>query len=251
MKLVVVQCITVDYNAIECISCWDAFLNSVVYFVAYPAHDTLSCYLAYILLLRDPSLPVCLSIQKVDASWNVMAHAQKPDFVFRRNGRVHLNRRGRQFSWLPAAEVCASTVVMLDTPCSEVVWRVLATHSIRQFLLHFPSRASPCAIIFQLDSTKTVQTDQFMISSMTQSSVSDMLAILYCFKPWPSSARCIKLLQQGYETWNSYFKSIKIHEIKPKKQNLKDQSGWRKRSALGWMTLNTLTNVSTFFVKST
>jgi hypothetical protein len=26
--------------------------------------------------------------------WNVMAHAQKPDFVFRRNGRVHLNRRG-------------------------------------------------------------------------------------------------------------------------------------------------------------
>ena len=28
------------------------------------------------------------------ASWNVMAHAQKPDFVFRRNGRVHLNGRG-------------------------------------------------------------------------------------------------------------------------------------------------------------
>jgi len=27
-----------------------------------------------------------------------MAHAQKPDFVFRRNGRVHLNRQGRQFS---------------------------------------------------------------------------------------------------------------------------------------------------------
>ena len=25
---------------------------------------------------------------------NVMAHAQKPDFVFRRTGRVHLNRRG-------------------------------------------------------------------------------------------------------------------------------------------------------------
>jgi len=82
-----------------------------------------------------------------------MAHAQKPDFVFRRNGRVHLNRRGRQFSRLLAAEVCASAVVMLDTPCSEVVWRVLATHSIRQFPLHFPSRASSCAITFQLDST--------------------------------------------------------------------------------------------------
>ena len=77
-----------------------------------------------------------------------MAHAQKPDLVFRWNGRVHLNRRGRQFSRLLAAEVCASAVVMLDTPCSEVVWRVLATHSVRQFPLHLPYRASPCAITF-------------------------------------------------------------------------------------------------------
>jgi hypothetical protein len=86
-----------------------------------------------------------------------MAQAQKPDFVFRRNGRVHLNRQGRQFSRLLAGEVCASAVVMLDTTCSEVVWRVLATHSIRQFPLHFPSRASPCAITFQLDSTVVAQ----------------------------------------------------------------------------------------------
>jgi hypothetical protein len=28
---------------------------------------------------------------------------------------------GRQFGRLPAAEVCASAVVMLDTPCSDVV----------------------------------------------------------------------------------------------------------------------------------
>ena len=42
---------------------------------------------------------------------------------------------------------------MLDTPCSEVLWRVLATHSIGQFPLHFPYRASPCAITFHLDST--------------------------------------------------------------------------------------------------
>jgi len=80
-----------------------------------------------------------------------MAHAQKPYFVFRRNGRVHLYRWDRQFSRLLAAELCASAVVMLDTPCSEVVWRVLATHSIRQFPLQFPSRASPCAITFQLE----------------------------------------------------------------------------------------------------
>jgi len=62
---------------------------------------------------------------------------------------------GPQFSRLLAAEVCASAVVMLDTPCSEVVWRVLATHSIRQFPLHSPARVSPCAITFQLDSTRS------------------------------------------------------------------------------------------------
>jgi hypothetical protein len=75
----------------------------------------------------------------VEASWNVMAHAQKPDFAFRRNGRVHLNLRGRQFSRLLAAELCASAVVMLDSPYSGVVWRVLATHSIR----HFPFTSPP------------------------------------------------------------------------------------------------------------
>jgi len=92
----------------------------------------------------------------VDRIWNVMAHVQKPDFVFRRNGRVHLNRRGRQFSRLLVAEVCASAVVMLDILCSEVVWRVLVTRSIRQFPLHFPSRASSCVITFQLGSTSYV-----------------------------------------------------------------------------------------------
>jgi hypothetical protein len=46
-------------------------------------------------------------------------------------------------------------VVMLDTPCSEVVRRLLATQSIRQFPLQFPSRASTCAITFQPESTKT------------------------------------------------------------------------------------------------
>ena len=47
------------------------------------------------------SLSVCLSVRQqvetlswdmVEASWNVKVHAQKSDFVFRRNGRVHLNR---------------------------------------------------------------------------------------------------------------------------------------------------------------
>jgi hypothetical protein len=88
-----------------------------------------------------------------------MAHAQKPDFVFRRNGRVHLHRRGRQVSRLLAAEVCASALIggsNVGYTCSEVVRRVLATHSIRQFPHHFPSHASPSAITFQLESTNQI-----------------------------------------------------------------------------------------------
>ena len=41
-----------------------------------------------------PSLTNLNGQQGVDCVGNVMAHAQKPDFVFRRNGRVHLNRPG-------------------------------------------------------------------------------------------------------------------------------------------------------------
>jgi hypothetical protein len=61
-------------------------------------------------------------ITVVDCFWNAVAHARKADLVFRGKGRVHLNRWGRQFSRLLTAEVCASAVEMLDTPCSEVAW---------------------------------------------------------------------------------------------------------------------------------
>jgi hypothetical protein len=93
----------------------------------------------------------------VDCVWNVMAHAQKPDFVFRRNGRVHLNRRWgvsavyyRQASRnTSACGVCTARASL----CSAVTWPLLATHSILLFPLHFSSRASPCAITFQLNCT--------------------------------------------------------------------------------------------------
>ena len=81
-----------------------------------------------------------------------MACAQKSRFrLSAKRTSPFKSAGGRQFSRLLAAVVCASAVVMLDTPCFEVVWRVLATHYIHQFPLHFPSRASPCAITFQLD----------------------------------------------------------------------------------------------------
>jgi len=82
-----------------------------------------------------------------------MAHAQKSNFVFRRNGRVHLNRRGRQFSRL----LCSRGERISGSNAWYTMFRgsVKGTgyNSIRQFPLHFPSRASPCAITFQLKST--------------------------------------------------------------------------------------------------
>ena len=48
--------------------------------------------------------------------------AENPDFVFAAKRTSPFKSAGaRQFSRLLAAEVCASAVVMLDTPCSEVV----------------------------------------------------------------------------------------------------------------------------------
>jgi len=70
----------------------------------------------------------------VQCVWNVLAHVQKQDFIFRRNRHVHLNRQGRQFSRLLAAEVCASVLVMLDTPHSEEVW---------EYWLHTPFASFP------------------------------------------------------------------------------------------------------------
>ena len=85
-----------------------------------------------------------------------MAHAQKPDFVFRRNGRVHLNRRGRQFSRLlaacsahqPAGFVLLVQVRVLQS--CDAYWSPTPL----SFPLHFSSCASPCAITFHLDSTQ-------------------------------------------------------------------------------------------------
>ena len=76
-----------------------------------------------------------------------MAHAQKPELGFLRNGRVHLNRRGGQFSRLLAAELCASAVVMvvmLDTPCSEAECKTAG------YPLHSPVSPSlplPCVTV--------------------------------------------------------------------------------------------------------
>jgi len=84
--------------------------------VLFISHCKITCFGRFL----RPSSGVLKTV--VELVRNLMAHAQKPVFVFRLNGRVHLNRRGSQFSRLLAAEVCTSALVMLDTLRPEVVW---------------------------------------------------------------------------------------------------------------------------------
>jgi len=104
-------------------------------------------------LKRIISTSCCIHMV-VEHIWNVMAHAQKPDLVFQRNGQVHLNWWGRQFSRLLVAEVCASAVVMivmLDTPCSQVECRTTG------YPLHShvsPSLPLPCVTVCHQVSTE-------------------------------------------------------------------------------------------------
>jgi hypothetical protein len=89
----------------------------------------------------------------VDWVWNVMANAQKPDFVFRRNGRVHLNRRGRQLS-----RQLGSRVVRIS---GSNAGYTMIRGSVKSTVYPFhspvspslPPRSSPCVITFQLEST--------------------------------------------------------------------------------------------------
>jgi hypothetical protein len=75
-----------------------------------------------------------------------MAHAQKPEFVFRRNGRVHLNRRGTSVQSTTGSRAVRISGSNAGYTTFRGSVRVLATHSIRHFPLHFPTRASLCAI---------------------------------------------------------------------------------------------------------
>ena len=91
----------------------------------------------------------------VEHVWNVMAHAQRPDLVFQRNRRVHLNRRGIQFSRLLAVEECGSAGRPWIDHVPRHSARVATTLFNRLFPRRFPSHASPCAITFWTASTSS------------------------------------------------------------------------------------------------
>jgi hypothetical protein len=105
------------------------------------------------IILVQPEVSTTSAPLGLDCVWNVMAHAQKPDFVFRRNGRVHLNRRRASVQSTAGSRGVRINGSNAGYTMFRGSVKVLATHSIRQFPLHFPSRASSCAITFQLDST--------------------------------------------------------------------------------------------------
>ena len=82
-----------------------------------------------------------------------MVHTQEPDFVFPQSGRVHLNRCGASVQSTAGSRGVLISLSNFGYTTFGGGVRVLATHSIRQFPLHFPSRASPCATTFRTSST--------------------------------------------------------------------------------------------------
>jgi len=80
-----------------------------------------------------------------------MAHAQKPDFVFRRNGRVRLNRRGvvQYTTGNQGMRISGSNARYIMFRCS-VKGTGYTLHS--PVFPSLPPPASPCAITFQLES---------------------------------------------------------------------------------------------------
>jgi len=83
-----------------------------------------------------------------------MAHAHKPDFVFRRKGRVHLNRWGASVQPTTGSRV----VRISGSNAGYTMFRgsvkstVYPLHSSVSPSLLLP--ASPCAVTLQLESTK-------------------------------------------------------------------------------------------------
>ena len=133
-------------------SCWSNWGSWMKADTKIPSLEvTLNCTLLFLLT----NMTVINIYEVVLLVRNVMAHVQKPEFVFPRNGRVHSNRCGRQFSRLLAAEVWGINFSNAGYTAFGGGVRVLATHSIRQFPLHFPSRSSPCATRFRTSSSNT------------------------------------------------------------------------------------------------
>ena len=88
-------------------------VNLVIIYHVINSLVSLSC-------IRHVTLNKPNKIKVVEWKRNVTAQAQKPDSVFQRNGRVHLYRRGCQFSRVLAFLECRSA----ENDCSNTGWTV-------------------------------------------------------------------------------------------------------------------------------
>jgi len=82
----------------------------------------------------------------------MMAHALKPFFIFRRKRTSPFQSPGASVQSTAGGRGVRNSVSNAGHTTFQGSVRVVATQSIRQFPLHFPSRASPCAIRFQTHS---------------------------------------------------------------------------------------------------
>ena len=157
-----------------------------------------------------------------------MAHEQKPNLVFRRNGRVHLNRRGRQFSrLLLAAEVCASAVVMLGTLSFEVVWSGVKGTG---YPLHSPVSPSlllPCVTVCHHVLTGLYDTTCFGQPFCPSSGVlSRTTAVVHFMQLWPFATRS-RMARKCHPTPGS--KRSQLHKMHHSRCTAKNSWWWAER----------------------
>jgi hypothetical protein len=150
--------------------------------------------------------------------WNVIAHAQKPDLVFQRNGRVHLNRRGSRFSRLLEVEECGSAGRPWIDHVPRHSARVVATLSNRLFHLHFPSHASPCAITFRTAATTRMQYDKALLL-LTRVTCSTYVIIKIWRHPLILKHKFLKVILHSY-TKSLQFTTYEFCPIQSRKVNV-------------------------------
>ena len=119
----------------------------------------------------------CDAILVIGYVWNVMAHAQNQDFVFRWNGWVHLNRRGRQFSRLLAGELCTSACRVLHCLCKPVFCSHVTLTGYPLHSLFSPSLLLPCITVCHHNSTGLYQSTEHELLCIS----SNILQLHYMF----------------------------------------------------------------------
>ena len=167
---------------------------------------------SHVCWLPDHEIEGTMSFQtSVERVWNVIAHAQKPDFVIRaKRTRPFKSARwaGRQFSRLLEAEVCAIS----GSNAGYIVFRgsVKSTgytlHS-PVFPLQLPSRASPWSITFQLESNAGYIVFRGSVKSTGYPLLSPVFSLQFPFRASPCAITFQLESNAGYNMFRGSVKS--------------------------------------------